>query len=122
MHIITIALTALMLISCAKNQPIKTYSKKIILKTKKLKFYDSSFVSVYDDYIHLEVFNSANIVLSLKVYKDKICKSAFKCVSSKKFNEEYLADGLRDDFLYNLLSKDKVSFEDKKRNILIKIF
>ena len=117
-----LALVAFVFCSCAKNPPKKTYSKKIIFKSKKLRFYDSSFVSVYDDYIQLDVLNSANGVFSLKVYKDKVCQNSFKCVSAKKFNKEYLADGLSDDFLYNLLSKPNAHFEDKKRNILIKIF
>lgn len=86
-----------------------------------MKFYDKGFIVHYDDYIHLQIFNLGNIVLDLKIYKNKICQGTLRCMNSKKFNEKYLNKNYADDFMYKLFKKDKVYFKDKENNILIKI-
>ena len=109
--------------SCANKQvALKTYSKNILFKSKKIKFYDTSFVTIYQDHIHLEVFNSANLVLTLKIFKDKICRDNFRCTSSKEFNKEYFGANYPTSFLYDIFLQQKASFKDKQRNIIIKIF
>jgi hypothetical protein len=86
-----------------------------------MKFYDKGFLTHYDDYIHLQIFNLGNVVLDLKIYEDQICRSTLECMSNKKFNERYLNKNYTDNFMYKLFKQNKVYFKDKKNNILIKI-
>jgi len=108
-------------IGCSYKQPILSQSATIIFKTPILKVYDKGFITHYDNYVHLQVFNVGSVVLNLEIYKDKICKSSFKCLSSKEFNEKYLSKDYKDNFMYNLFKNDIVRFKDKKNKILIKI-
>jgi hypothetical protein len=119
-----ILIIILLFSSCASQKPINTYSKKIIFKSKKLKFYDVSFVSIYKNYLKLEVFNSANLILTLKIYKNEICKDSFRCVSAKEFNKQYFGanSNYPDSFLYDLFLQKNANFRDKKNKVLIKIF
>lgn len=114
-------LIALVFISCAIKQPIVTSSHTILIKTPQLKFYDKGFISKYDDYIHLQIFQVGNIVLDLKIYKDTVCQSTLECISSKEFNKKYLHNSYKDDFLYNIFSQKKIYFKDTINNILIKV-
>jgi hypothetical protein len=111
----------LIFIGCASKQPIKSISSTILFKTKNMKFYDSGFVNIYDNYVDMQIFNSGVVALHLKVYKDQVCSSTFKCMGAKQFNQTYLDKSYKDSFLYNLLRKDKIYFKDKKAKVLIKV-
>jgi len=119
--IVFIIMAIFLFIGCATKQPFKISTNTIIFKTPRLKFYDKGFISKYDDHIHLQIFQVGNVVLDLKIYKDTICQSALKCISSKNFNKKYLNNSYKDDFLYNLFSQKKIYFKDKINNILIKV-
>jgi hypothetical protein len=106
---------------CSIKQPNKSESLTIVFKTPAMKFYDRGFLNYYDDYIHLQILNIGVVVLDLRVYKHKICKSRFRCMKSKEFNKLYLSDGYDKEFLYNLLSRKNIKFKDKKNHILIKV-
>ena len=86
-----------------------------------MKFYDKGFITKYDDYVHLEIFNIGQLVLNLKIYQDTVCQSTFKCMSSKEFNKIYLNSSYPNNFLHKLFSKDKIYFKDRKNGILIKV-
>jgi len=120
-NIVFILLSLLFFTACATKQPTITSSHTIIIKTPKMKFYDKGFISKYEEYIHLEIFQVGNIVLDLKIYKNEVCQSTLKCISSKEFNEKYLHNSYKDDFLYNLFSQKKIYFKDTINNILIKV-
>jgi len=119
-HIILI-ITIFIFIGCSQKQPTLSQSATIIFKTPLMKFYDKGFLTHYDDYIHLQIFNLGNVVLDLKIYEDQICRSTLECMSNKKFNERYLNKNYTDNFMYKLFKQNKVYFKDKKNNILIKI-
>lgn len=119
--IVLIIVTLLFMSSCATKQPIITSSYTILIKTPQMKFYDKGFISKYDNYIHLQIFQVGNLVLDLKIYKDTICQSTIKCISAKEFNEKYLHNSYKDDFLYNLFSQKKIYYKDTINNILIKV-
>jgi hypothetical protein len=106
---------------CAIKKPIQTKSATILFKTPKLKFYDKGFIKRYDDYIDLNILNAGQSVFALKIYKDEICQSSFKCLNSKTFNKEFLNESYPEDFLYKLFLKSKVYFKDKKNRVLIKV-
>ena len=106
-----------------KNKVISSKSALIVFKTKQFRFADYGFITKYDNHINLKIFEAGVVVLNLDIYKDKICQneSYLKCQSAKEFNAKNLSTDYKDDFLYNLLNKDRVYFKDKKNKILIKI-
>ena len=106
---------------CATKKLHYSKSTTVLFKTPTMKFYDKGFISKYEDYIHLQIFEVGQIVLDLKIYKDEVCKSTLECLSSREFNEQYLDSSYKDEFLYNLFSKNEIYFKDKKKNILIKV-
>ncbi len=108
-------------IGCTAKQPIISRSSIIIFKTPKMKFYDSGFITKFENHIHLQVFEVGQIALDLEIYKDEVCKSSLECISSKEFNGKYLHSSYKDDFLYNLFSANNIYFKDKQNNILIKV-
>ncbi len=107
--------------ACAINQPILTKSATILIKTPTMKYYDSGFISKYNDHIEVQIYNAGNTVLQLTIYKDRICKDTFACQSSKEFNKQFLHKNYTDDFMFNLFSKPSVNFKDKQNHIKIKI-
>jgi len=107
--------------SCASKNPKIFKSATIIFKTKNMKFYDKGFINKYENFINLQIYNIGTLVLYLNIYKNSICKSTFKCMSSKQFNKEFLNSNYKDDFMYSLFSQNKIYFKDKKNNIFIKV-
>ena len=116
-------LVLFLFIACAPKTPQLSKSATILIKTPKMKFYDKGFVSIFPFYTQLQVFSAGSLVLDLKVYEDRICKSTFKCLSPKAFNEEFLHSSYKEDFFKKLIEKKekKIILRDKKNHILIKI-
>ena len=108
-------------VGCSIKKPIKSQSATILLKTPNMKFYDKGFILKYNNMIDLNILNAGASVLHLEIYKDRVCSSTFKCLSSKEFNKQYLNQSYDDEFLYKLFSTKKVYFKDKKNHILIKV-
>ncbi len=108
---------------CAFKQPQLSQSATILLKTPTMKFYDKGFITKYSDHTQVQIFSAGNMVLSLDIYEDRICKSTFECLSLKEFNKQNLNASYKDTFIKELFEKaDKnVIFKDKKAGILIKI-
>lgn len=122
-QIVLIFTIGIVFISCAnKNLKISKVST-ILFKTPTIKFYDRGFISRYDNYINLQIYNSGNVVLHLNIYRDSICKgtSSFKCIDGKSFNKQYLHTNYDEDFLYKLFSKNKIYYKNKKDKIFIKV-
>lgn len=88
-----------------------------------MKFYDKGFISKYQNFTKVEVFNAGVAVLSLKLYDNQVCHDTFECQSSKVFNAEYLSTTYKENFLKELFEKKEkeIIFRDKKNGILIKI-
>lgn len=108
-------------IGCVSKQPLTSISSTIIIKTPNMKYYDKGFVLYYEDHTQLQLLNIGKVVLDLKIYKNKICKGTFECLSAQDFNKEYFNESYEDDFLYKLFKNQKINFRDKKNNILIKV-
>ena len=106
---------------CSQKQVQHSNSAIILIKTPKIKFYDTGFITKYKDYTHLQIFNFGNVVLDLKVYENEICRKTFECLNNKEFNKKYLSKEYENNFLQKLLLKKNVNFIDKKNNIYIKI-
>lgn len=88
-----------------------------------MKFYDKGFINKYDKYTQVQIFSAGTIVLDMKIYENKICKSTFKCQDLKTFNKENLNESYDEAFLKNLFDKNQkeVIHKDIENNILIKI-
>lgn len=88
-----------------------------------MKFYDKGFINKYDKYTQVQIFSAGTIVLDMKIYENKICKSTFKCQDLKTFNKENLNESYNEAFLKNLFDKNQkeVIHKDIENNILIKI-
>ena len=108
-------------LGCIQKQPIISQSATIVFKTPLMKFYDKGFVTQYDDYIQLQIYNAGAIVLDLKMYKDEVCRGMLQCMSNKEFNKIYLNKNYDENFMFTLFKKDKINFRDKENNILIKV-
>ncbi len=108
-------------IGCSQKQKVSSSSKIVIIKTPTLKFYDTGFIIRYNDHTHLQVYQTGHIALDIKIYKDEVCQSSFKCISAKEFNRKYLSTLYEDDFLYNLFLSDNINFKDKQNKIIIKV-
>jgi len=88
-----------------------------------MKFYDKGFINKYDKYTQVQIFSAGTIVLDMKIYENKICKSTFKCQDLKTFNKENLNESYDEAFLKNLFDKNQkeIIHKDRENNILIKI-
>jgi len=86
-----------------------------------MKYHDNGFITYYKDYIHLQLFSVGNVILNLKIYKDQICKSTFKCLNAKEFNKKYINQNYPSNFLYTLFSSQNIHFKDKNNKILIRV-
>lgn len=107
---------------CSLKSPSKIENYDVAFKTKNLKFNDKGFVSKFDDYFQLQIYNAGFVAIELKIYKDKVCKGLFACQDSKQFNLEQFGSGYKDDFLFDLLSKmDDTGINFKDNGTIIKI-
>ncbi|MAC85281.1 MAG: hypothetical protein CL624_14215 [Arcobacter sp.] len=88
-----------------------------------MKFYDKGFIYNYNDYTQVQIFSAGTVVLDMKIYNDRVCKSTFECQDLKTFNRENLNKSYNEMFLKNLFNKNEkeVVHRDKENNILIKI-
>lgn len=113
--------TSIFFVGCSVKKPIKSTTATVIFKTPNMKFYDIGFVDYYKDHIKLQILNTGNVVLDLKIYKDKICQSTLKCIDSTEFNKQFLVSSYDGAFLYNLFSQKTIKFKDRANNIFIKV-
>lgn len=104
-----------------KEKPIKQKTATILLKTKQLKYNDSCFITIEEGKIHLSLFQLGTSILELDIYPNRVCKNFLFCKDGKEFNKEFFEVEYEEDFLYQLLLKDKVDFRDKSNGIVIVI-
>lgn len=108
---------------CASKQPLKSSSATILIKTPHMKFYDRGFITKYDTFTKVQIFNAGTAVLTLSIYDDRICKDNLFCMDPDEFNKNYLHKSYSRDFLKKLFEKEdkEIRFKDSKNSILIKI-
>jgi len=88
-----------------------------------MRFHDRGFIYKYQNFTQVQVFNVGNIVLDMKIYKDKVCTSTFRCQDIEIFNKENLHQSYKKEFLKELFDADEKQtiFRDDENRILIKI-
>lgn len=119
--VFSIFIISFVFIGCGSKQPIHSKSALVVFKTPFMKFYDKGFITKYNNHIHLQIFSAGTTVLDIKVYKDKVCQSTFKCLNGTDFNLKHFNSNYPSNFLYDLFTKEKIYFKDKEKGILIKV-
>ncbi len=112
-----------LLSGCLSTKPTLSSSATILIKTPSMKFYDKGFIFNYTDYTQVQIFSAGTSILDMKIYKDRICSSTFKCQSLQSFNAQNLHKSYEKDFIKKLFERKekKIIHRDKKNKILIKI-
>lgn len=87
---------------CALKDIKEQKSKFIVMKTPEIKFADMGFISISDDKLNIQIYSSGEAVLSLNIYKDKICSGLFQCMDKKSFNKKIFHQRYPDDTLENI--------------------
>ncbi|MDD5406334.1 MAG: hypothetical protein PHE73_05265 [Sulfurovaceae bacterium] len=82
---ILIVIAFLAFSGCALKKPVQQKSTFIILKTPEIRYADMGFVSEYPDSIKVQIYSNAQPVVSLDMYKDRICMSQFECMNKSGF-------------------------------------
>jgi len=110
-------------VGCFNAKPTLSSSATILIKTPKMKFYDKGFIYKYTNYTQVQIFSAGTVVLDMRIYKDRVCKSTFHCQDLKTFNKENLNSSYEDNFIKELFERNQkeVVFKDNKNKILIKI-
>lgn len=123
MRFLVVFFIAILMIGCSQNQPLKSQTATILIKTPTMKFYDLGFILEYEDYTQIQIYSAGKTLLDLKLYENSVCKSTFECESSKEFNKKYLSSTYKENFLKELFDKKEKEtiFRDKENKILIKI-
>lgn len=123
MRFLVVFFIAILMIGCSQNQPVKSQTATILIKTPTMKFYDLGFILEYEDYTQIQIYSAGKTLLDLKLYENSVCKSTFKCESYKEFNKKYLSSTYKENFLKELFDKKEKEtiFRDKENKILIKI-
>ena len=101
---------------CGAKTAIPKESKSIFVvwKSPNIKFADQGFLNQEEGYEKFEVYSSAQPVISLKIYPDKICTSLLSCMSKEEFNSKYLNSNYPNDTLENILNAKEI-FNGKNR-------
>lgn len=118
-----VLLCSIFFTGCFNQQPIKSESAIILIKTPNMKFYDTGFISKFDNYTNVQILTAGKAILDLKIYEDRVCKSIFECESLKEFNNKYLHSSYKENFLKELFDKNdrNIVFRDLENSILIKV-
>lgn len=116
-------MTIFLFTACFSKRPELTSSATILIKTPAMKFYDKGFIFKYANYTQVQIFSAGTVVLDMKIYEDRVCKSTFECQDLKAFNKQNLDSSYNDSFIKDLFDKNEKDtiFRDKSNRILIKI-
>lgn len=88
-----------------------------------MKFYDKGFIYKFKDYTQVQIFSAGTVVLDMKIYDNRVCRSTFKCQDLKTFNKNNLSSSYEDSFIKELFERDEkeIIHRDNENKILIKI-
>ncbi|AXH16186.1 hypothetical protein CP985_00305 [Malaciobacter mytili LMG 24559] len=88
-----------------------------------MKFYDTGFITKYQDFTQVQIFTAGKSILNLKLYKQQVCSDTFSCLDYKSFNKQYLSSSYNEKFIKELFEKEdnEINFKDRKNAILIKV-
>jgi hypothetical protein len=86
----------------------------IMIKTDKIKIYDTGFIDVKNGLISVKVLNLGVQILDIQIIKSKICIDS-NCFKDEIFNEKFLSKEYENDFLKKIVLKEPL-FDGKEVN------
>jgi len=110
--ITTLALSMALFVSGCTQQPKKTESAFIVLKTPSMKYADMGFISDHGSTVKIDIYAAGQPIVAWEINAVNVCVSALKCMSKKKFNEDFLTAAYPDTLLENIF-KSKAIFSEK---------
>lgn len=93
---------SLLLAGCVAKVPLKSEAWLIVLKTPKWRFADTGYIRSGDDVAELEVFETGQPVLKLRI-EDDVCVRDEGCIFRHDFNVRYLSGYYPDDLMLDIL-------------------
>ncbi len=85
------AIGAFFLTACAPKQYAKQNSALIVFKTPGFQYADLGFIYENQKAIKVEIYSSAQPLMSLEIAEKTVCMSALKCMSKEAFNQKVLS-------------------------------
>lgn len=106
--IIVVICILILFSSCSiKQEILLSESKSVVFKTKNLSFNDTGFLKKGKNYINLQVFSSAILVLNLEIYGEYVCLQE-GCLKKREFIDRYLNQNYPENILENILEKKPI--------------
>jgi hypothetical protein len=73
-----------------------------LFKSNQIKFYDTSYVLLGDDFMEINVFNTAKQIASITIWDESICLDSL-CLDKHSFNTKFLNRNYPDNLLENII-------------------
>lgn len=88
-----------------------------------MKFYDTGFITKYQDFTQVQIFTAGKSILNLKLFENQVCSDTFSCLDYKSFNKQYLNSSYKEKFIKELFEKEdrEITFKDRVNGVLIKV-
>jgi hypothetical protein len=115
MRAIILAIFTILFTGCAiKTKVDKSQSATILLKTPKIKYYDTGFINYSKNSTKAKIFSTGVEILAIDI-SSHICLNSI-CYTKDSFNKEYLSRYYSDDILENIFKGNPIL---NKKNIEI---
>jgi hypothetical protein len=106
--ILWLSLVALILSSCSEPKYDNSKVAYILFKTPTFKFADMGFIYQSKDESKLQIYSNGKAIMSLRVKRDSVCMSSFKCMSKEMFNKMILSSSYPKDLLSHILKAQPI--------------
>ncbi|NWF67037.1 MAG: hypothetical protein HXX81_06175 [Campylobacterales bacterium] len=107
MFIIFSVIIIIFFTGCSSKMNLEKKSVLVMLKTDKLKYYDTGFLALDDIFLHLELFNVSTPIVTIKIENNEICFDK-NCLEKRAFVDEYLSKYYEQDILFNIFSGKEI--------------
>ena len=98
----------LTLTGCVIKKPMQQNSAFITIKTPEIRYADMGFVNKYTDSLKVQIYSNAQPIVSLDMYKERICMSLFECMSKSDFYRKVFHVSYPDDTLEHIFSSKPI--------------
>ncbi|WP_295421064.1 hypothetical protein [Sulfurovum sp.] len=86
-----ILLLAFVLSACVEPRYMKQNSAFILFRTPTFKYADMGFVYENSDEVKVEIYESGQALMSLRISETSVCMSLLECMSKEDFNRKVLS-------------------------------
>ncbi len=100
-------LTLFFVLGCSIKVPMeRSQSVSVLIKSKKMRFYDIGFIRSNSKQVNLQLFNGGVAILDLDI-KDDTCINKI-CYKRQSFNIDFLGYKYYDDFLKDIIMQKPI--------------